>query len=321
MIELGVKMVWLYFNRSTLVSSYVIREHRISMTIYSWLRHIVVPGDSLRSALHLIDAPDGYIVNSIKSQPWWQPSPYTVESELLAESIDFRVVYGLPSLITGNHLEVLYHMLNPHDPDWDFLRFATEVPVPLEQTARGIISIDQKGFVLLPGMGDNHNSTGLLAPDGTWAGMLPLAGEESPHYMMLPINYGSAYDGIYFDVSTGNNEDEGLWYRGYDSFRGRLETFVKAEEPLPIAFTVLPASPNPFNPSTTIEFILPEESPVTVTIFNALGQRVERNCRMVSLAWAGIELVWNAADFGPGLYFYRVETDAGVKTGKMMLVK
>ena len=32
-------------------------------------------------------------------------------------------------------------------------------------------------------------------------------------------------------------------------------------------------------------------------------------------------VVWDAADAGPGLYFYRVETNAGMKTGKMMLVK
>ena len=57
-----------------------------------------------------------------------------------------------------------------------------------------------------------------------------------------------------------------------------------------------------------------------MTVYNALGQRVERLHDGV-LGAGRHRVVWDASDFGPGLYFYRVETDAGMKTGKMMLVK
>ena len=172
-------------------------------------------GDSLFSTQPLIDAVDGYIVNTIESRPWWQPEPYSAESEPWAESMKFDEVHGMPSLIMGNHLDALFYMLNPQDPDIDWLRYAMELPPP-EQTTSGIPAIDRDGFALLPGMGTDGASAGLLTPDGTLAGLLSFAAGEGPRYSMIPVHYGSTYDGIYFDAQDG----DGLWYRGYDACRG-----------------------------------------------------------------------------------------------------
>ncbi|MCK5456633.1 MAG: T9SS type A sorting domain-containing protein, partial [Melioribacteraceae bacterium] len=78
--------------------------------------------------------------------------------------------------------------------------------------------------------------------------------------------------------------------------------------------------PNPFNPTTNIQFALPATSNVKLTVVNALGQVVSElvNGQMS----AGIHNVtWNAANMTSGIYFYRVEANDFVQTRKMLLLK
>jgi hypothetical protein len=63
--------------------------------------------------------------------------------------------------------------------------------------------------------------------------------------------------------------------------------------------------PNPFNPSTTIEFGLPEQSQVTLSVFNILGQKV-LEMRDRSLAAGVHSTTFNASQLGSGVYFYSI---------------
>ena len=63
--------------------------------------------------------------------------------------------------------------------------------------------------------------------------------------------------------------------------------------------------PNPFNPSTTIEFGLPEQSRVTLSVFNILGQKVFE-LRDRSLAAGEHSTIFNAAQLSSGVYFYSI---------------
>jgi hypothetical protein len=83
--------------------------------------------------------------------------------------------------------------------------------------------------------------------------------------------------------------------------------------------------PNPFNPSTTIRFGLPEQSGVTLSVFNILGQKVfELTEKSLS---AGIHSYnFNASQLSSGIYVYRIHAaGAGgrnfVDSKKMMLLK
>ena len=84
--------------------------------------------------------------------------------------------------------------------------------------------------------------------------------------------------------------------------------------------------PNPFNPSTMIEYGLPSNSIVHLRIFNILGQRVAT--LYDGLQSAGYQKVqWNAS-VSSGIYFYRIEATAVngstkhfVATKKMLLLR
>ncbi len=89
---------------------------------------------------------------------------------------------------------------------------------------------------------------------------------------------------------------------------------------LPSKFELMANYPNPFNPSTNIQFALPVNSNVKLTVVNALGQVV---AELVNGELnAGIhEVTWNAANVSSGIYFYRIEANNFVQTRKMMLLK
>ena len=90
---------------------------------------------------------------------------------------------------------------------------------------------------------------------------------------------------------------------------------------IPVEYALEQNYPNPFNPSTKIEFSLPEDvNNVTLTIYNALGQRVAEliNSNME----AGYHsYVWNASSVATGMYIYELRTDKFVSVKKMMLMK
>lgn len=78
--------------------------------------------------------------------------------------------------------------------------------------------------------------------------------------------------------------------------------------------------PNPFNPSTVISFSIPQETDVTVRVYNTLGQEVLTLAR--GQYSAGTHYVtFNGADLSSGIYFYSLSAGKQTITKKMMLLK
>ncbi len=78
--------------------------------------------------------------------------------------------------------------------------------------------------------------------------------------------------------------------------------------------------PNPFNPTTRIRFQLPQDGPVTLRVYNLLGQEVVTLAE--GLTEAGYHTVeWNASSVATGVYYYRLEAPGFSQVKKMMLVK
>ena len=89
---------------------------------------------------------------------------------------------------------------------------------------------------------------------------------------------------------------------------------------LPSGFALLQNYPNPFNPSTTISFSLPRGSRVQLDVFDVLGRSIDsRDLRNLSAGDHSIS--YNASTLASGVYFYRVTTQFGAQSRKMMLLK
>ena len=92
-----------------------------------------------------------------------------------------------------------------------------------------------------------------------------------------------------------------------------------------IHFELYENYPNPFNPTTTISFNLPENAPVNLEIFNLKGQKV-RTLINSELKAGKHNIVWNGLDnngkpVASGVYFYRLSNGEQILSRKMMLMK
>ena len=95
---------------------------------------------------------------------------------------------------------------------------------------------------------------------------------------------------------------------------------------LPTAFSLGAAHPNPFNPSTQIAYDVPQQAPITLTVYNLLGQEVARlvdgtqTPGRYTVTWDGRNV--QGITVASGVYIYRMITGTGfTATGRMTLLK
>lgn len=69
--------------------------------------------------------------------------------------------------------------------------------------------------------------------------------------------------------------------------------------------------PNPFNPSTSVRFHIPEESKVSIQIVNSLGEVVANLTNEVKQSGVHTQ-TWNASNVSSGIYFIRINAQSTV---------
>ncbi len=92
----------------------------------------------------------------------------------------------------------------------------------------------------------------------------------------------------------------------------------------PTNFTLSQNYPNPFNPSTEIRFTLAKSTPVTLVIYNSLGQRV-RTLVDKQMSAGSYRVTWDGRDsrgitVTSGIYFYRMNAGSNYSAAKKMIL-
>jgi len=89
---------------------------------------------------------------------------------------------------------------------------------------------------------------------------------------------------------------------------------------VPETYEVHGAYPNPFNPSTTISFALPQDAKVLLSVYDVNGRLVETLVN--GNRSAGVhDVTFDASSLSSGVYLYRLEAGDFNATGKMILMK
>jgi len=97
---------------------------------------------------------------------------------------------------------------------------------------------------------------------------------------------------------------------------------------IPDEYSLSQAYPNPFNPTTTIKYALPEDTKLSIMIYDIQGRELLRLADGEKEAGYH-SLIWNASSYSSGIYFVRMVAfpSSGsnksnyTKTQKLMLVK
>jgi hypothetical protein len=88
----------------------------------------------------------------------------------------------------------------------------------------------------------------------------------------------------------------------------------------PTGFALLGNYPNPFNPSTTISYVLPEQAAVSLRVFDANGREVRELIHSDQPA-GSYRVNFNGAGLPSGTYFYRLAAGRQSATGTMVLLR
>jgi hypothetical protein len=105
---------------------------------------------------------------------------------------------------------------------------------------------------------------------------------------------------------------------GRSAYVGEAEVLFGAA---PNVFALSEPYPNPFNPSTTLEFTLSEDEFVSLKVFNVLGEEVATLFNGVAKAGIVNRTIFDGTNLTSGIYFYRLQSDRQVVTRRMMLIQ
>jgi hypothetical protein len=118
------------------------------------------------------------------------------------------------------------------------------------------------------------------------------------------------YTGLYENTSTGAKVYKRNFVVGVEDISSGVPTSYELEQNYP----------NPFNPVTTIQFSIPEQSFITLEIFNSLGEKVST---LVSeeLNAGTYNYEWKAGNLSSGVYYYKLIANDFSQTKKLILLR
>ena len=128
-----------------------------------------------------------------------------------------------------------------------------------------------------------------------------------------------------FDCSTvARSEDLSRYFDIYRSLpAGELRSAFSEKfnfAPLPDKFQIMNNYPNPFNPTTTIQYSVPLKGLINTKIINLNGQVVEN--QFIERDVGNYEHNWDANNFPSGIYFFQIIHNNQIQaTQKMVYLK
>ena len=137
------------------------------------------------------------------------------------------------------------------------------------------------------------------------------------------VNGGHDWPGVWgnMDISTSDE----IWNFFEIFINNNLSITDNNQSQDPNTFLLKQNYPNPFNPETTLHYYLPKQSFVNISIYDMFGREI-KNLIKKTQEMGQWSIKWNATNndgifVSGGVYFYKIQAGAYLKTGKMTLLK
>lgn len=195
-------------------------------------------------------------------------------------------------------------------------------PSDLDEYAQSVLQLSDNGYVIAGYVEINDDDY----DDDIKVVKIDSNGNEEWSFMYGDVDEERAYD-IY------ETSDQGLIVSGYqsdlitglwDCLLLKYETATLVEISLIDPIYNLFNYPNPFNPSTTIEFSIQNDSHVELSIFNVKGQKVKT---LISneFSTGSHSIIWNGNDefdkpISSGIYYYKLNINGKTEAVKKCLL-
>ena len=140
---------------------------------------------------------------------------------------------------------------------------------------------------------------------GNWVPDWPLPESSDLQYSNASLQTGATDGGYVGDP---------YWFTGVTGVE-RVPGLVPDE------FTLYDAYPNPFNPSTTIRFSIPESGNVSLKVYTVTGQEVMTLIDNEYTINGSYDVSVNMINLSSGVYFYTLTQNNIFLTKKMILLK
>ncbi|MGA9115276.1 MAG: choice-of-anchor D domain-containing protein [Bacteroidota bacterium] len=164
----------------------------------------------------------------------------------------------------------------------------------------------------------NQGAMIVRGQDGSQLALFPIPGNQTREVAAVPDMDGNNSWEI---IAGGNLGRAALLSGGVDAG----PSSASPGEPLPGGVILRANYPNPFNPSTTISFRIPERADCTLGIFDLLGREV-RSYAFERVPAGDHSLEWDGMDArgivaASGVYFYRLRAGSVVLSRSMILLR
>ncbi len=165
---------------------------------------------------------------------------------------------------------------------------------------------------------DRDDTTNVVAYRDTidWAGWKML---------VVPLDSVKGQGKVYFQSIVINQVaggyHEGMLYLDDAQYDVRYTAIApQTDRHLPGKFELSQNFPNPFNPTTTIRYVIPKAGKVQLVLYNILGQKVLEIVNKKQTAGLH-EVRIDASRLASGVYLYRLKTGTHVAVRKMVILK
>jgi hypothetical protein len=209
--------------------------------------------------------------------------------------------------------------MSPFNNDWSSSVFASFDPIAIESVGFDILRTEftvERGATSYPQMPGVDDYLHQAADSANWPKGLRYD----------PNNDGSVYPSLgvheHWKDSSSKAYTRNLGTgQGIELLMADPTTDVAPfHDAVVSSYKLLESYPNPFNPTTTIRYVVPKTSRVRLTVYDAAGRKITELVNGIKAAGA-YDVRFNAAALSSGAYYYTLEAPGYRATKKCLLAK